>query len=332
MKNIVTLLAFVLLLISCQRNPLKVDLSNTKIDFRFHDFGNDLFEIKDGFESELSELEKDYPEILPLFTAEIINIGIPGEEGFNDLLLTFLNDSLINEVKAEVDKNIDRHLIREGLAESFRYFHYYFPDRIIPDVFTCVSGFNQSIVMTENLLGVGLDKYLGRDCSYYPRLGIPNYQQLNMYPEKIISDAMYAWGMTEFPFDGYGPHLIDRMIYEGKLLYLLDATLPDTPDTLKIGYTKKQMEFCVEKESAMWTYFVEYKMLFSTERMDIKRYVDDAPYTSSFTDQSPGRTGAWIGWQIVKAYMKNNPEVSLPELMTDKNCKNILNQSAYQPD
>jgi hypothetical protein len=152
-----------------------------------------------------------------------------------------------------------------------------------------------------------------------------------MHPARIVPEAMYAWCMTEFPFEGYGPQLIDRMIYEGKLLYLLDATLPGTPDSLKIGFSQKQLAFCADRENAMWTYLAEHKMLFSNERMDIKRYTDDAPYTSSFTADSPGRTGCWLGWQIVKAYMKKNPGMTIPELMEEKDCRKILNYSAYQP-
>ncbi|WP_163716755.1 gliding motility lipoprotein GldB [Mangrovibacterium lignilyticum] len=332
MKNVFFAIGCILLFTSCNRNPFKVNLTDTTINFQFHAFGSDLFAAKDKLSEQLPELEKTYPDILPLFSSEIIAIGLPEDDGFEELLNSFVEDSLMQEVKKQVDEKINRDDIHDKLEEAFRYFHYYFPEKAVPEVFTCISGFNQSIIMTEKLMGIGLDKYLGRDCEYYPRLGIPQYQRINMHPDKIVPDALYAWAMTEFPFNDYGPHLIDRMIYEGKLLYLLDATLPETADSLKIGFTKKQLDFCSEKENAMWTYLAEYKMLFSTERMDVKRYVDASPYTSSFTADSPGRTGVWLGWQIVKAYMKKNPDVSIPDLMNEKNCKLILNQSAYQPE
>lgn len=332
MKNLFFLLAcIIVLLTSCKQNPFKVDLSETQMNLTFHRFGDDLFALADAPAEKLSELTSQYPSVLPLFGAEVIRIGLPADSGFTEILSTFIKDSLMLQVKRKADLAINQDEIKEGLTESFRYFHYYFPDRIVPEVFTCISGFNQSIIMTDSLLGIGLDKYLGRDSEYYPQLGIPQYQRLNMHPEKIVPDAMYAWCMSEFPFSGYGPQLIDRMIYEGKLLYLLDATLPDTPDSLKIGFTGKQMDFCKEREGAMWTYLAEYKMLFSTERMDIKRYVDDAPYTSSFTADSPGRTGAWLGWQIVKSYMRQHPDITIPQLIEEKDCKKILNQSGYQP-
>jgi hypothetical protein len=180
----------VLLFVSCQRNPLKVDLSNTRINFKFHQFGNDLFAIRNNLKDELPELEKKYPSVLPLFSSEVITIGFPQDSGFADILGTFVNDSLMLEVKSKVDETIDRDQIKKQLAEAFRYFAYYFPGKVIPEVFTCISGFNQSIIMTDSLMGIGLDKYLGRTCAYYARLGIPRYQQQNMHPARIVPEAM----------------------------------------------------------------------------------------------------------------------------------------------
>lgn len=332
MKKIFVFACTALVLFACNRNPFKVDLSGSNISFSYEHFGDDLFAIRNDVPGGLPALETRYPEILPLFAGSVITIGLPGDSAFTELLQSFVQDTLMNSVKEQVDEKIDQDKLKTDLEQAFRYYHYYFPNRVVPTVFGCVSGFNQSVIMTDSLMGIGLDKYLGRDCDYYPRLAIPRYQRMNMHPNKIVPDAMYAWTSTEFPFQGYGPHLADRMIYEGKLLYLLDALLPETPDSLKIGFTQTQLDFCREKEAAMWTYLAQHKLLFSTERMDIKRYVDDSPYTSSFTDQSPGRTGAWLGWQIVKTYMKRQPEVTIPQLLDDKDTKKILNSSGYQPE
>jgi uncharacterized protein YjaZ len=81
----------------------------------------------------------------------------------------------------------------------------------------------------------------------------------------------------------------------------------------------------------MWTYLAEHKQLYSTDRMSIKRYIDDGPYTASFSEGSPARTGIWLGWQIVRSYMKQNPEVKLADLLNNNNFQSILNQSGYQP-
>ncbi|MFV0522742.1 MAG: hypothetical protein ACK5MI_10030 [Mangrovibacterium sp.] len=329
--NIITFLLLAVCLLSCQKNKFEhVDLSNIRTNFVFQNFDSDLFALDSIGDSDIRKLQSQYPGILPLFTTEVIRIGYPEDKGVIGLLNSFVNDTTMRATKSLVDERINKEQLKEQLDKAFKYYHHYFPDKTIPKVFTCISGFNQSIVMTDSLLGIGVDKYLGRDCPYYPRLGISNYQQMNMYPQKILSDAIYAWSTVQFPFVGYGHQLIDKMIYEGKLQYMLEATLPELADSVRIGFTQKQLDFCKKNEGDMWRYLAENKMLFSTNRMDIIRYTGDAPYTSSFSAESPGRTGCWLGWQIVKSYMEHNPDVTLAQLMADKKTKLILNNSAYQ--
>ncbi|MFV0289424.1 MAG: hypothetical protein ACK5IJ_00780 [Mangrovibacterium sp.] len=330
--TIISLTLLVLVIAFACRNKFKqVDLSTVTTDYLFSDFDSELFASQPVDSLVLARLKSDFPMILPLFTTEVIRIGYPEDEGVDSLLQSFLHDTTMVNVKQMVDERINKKKISKELDVAFKYYKYHFPKSVIPHVFTCVSGFNQAIIMTDSILGIGVDKYLGRDCDYYSRLGISNYQQLNMYPQKITADAIYAWSTVQFPFVDYGHQLIDRMIYEGKVQYILDATLPDMPDSVKIGYTAAQIDFCKASEKDMWMYLAENKMLFSTNRMDIIRYTKEAPYTSSFSAQSPGRTGCWIGWQIVKSYMENNPEVNLTQLMEQKDARKILNQSAYNP-
>lgn len=82
----------------------------------------------------------------------------------------------------------------------------------------------------------------------------------------------------------------------------------------------------------MWLHLVEKKMLYSSNRMDIIRYINDGPYTSGFPTESPARTGIWIGWQIVRQYMDKHPETTLPELMNNIDYQGILNASGYFPE
>jgi hypothetical protein len=176
-----------------------------------------------------------------------------------------------------------------------------------------------------------LDKYLGNQSPYYEQLGLPVYKRKNMNPDKLVPDVLYAWAITEWPKADNANNLLSQMIQEGKMMYFMDAMLPDMNDTLKIGYSKKQLEFCKQNEASMWTFLAEQKELFTTDRMSIKRYMDDGPYTASFGMESPGRIGIWMGWQIVRSYMKEHPEVKLSELLMSMDYQSILNQSGYRP-
>ena len=122
------------------------------------------------------------------------------------------------------------------------------------------------------------------------------------------------------------------MIHQGKLMYFVDAMLPEMHDSLKIGYTKLQLDWCKKNEAQMWSQLIEYKMLYSNKRMDIIRYINASPTTSGFPLESPGRTGVWIGWQVVRQYMKKFPEKTLADLMQNSNYQQILNDSKYFPE
>ena len=46
-----------------------------------------------------------------------------------------------------------------------------------------------------------------------------------------------------FPEPDQITSLMQKMIYNGKILYFMDATMPDVPDSLKIGYTSQQQKW-----------------------------------------------------------------------------------------
>ena len=259
---------------SCKRNPLKVNLSGIEGSAEVVRFDNELFAVlqKDSLNG-IVELSNIYPEFFNLFTYRFIRIGGIGDEHFPELIKQFVNDTLIQEVKTLVDSEFkDFNKTEAELVKSFRYFKYHFPEKEIPTVFAYVSGFNQSVVTAENIVGISLDKYLGRDCEYYRQLNAtPTYKIQNMHKLKIPSDVAYAWAVTEFGESHQATTLLDNMVHEGKLMYFVDALLPSTHDTLKIGYTKKQLVWCKKNEAEMWRNLISRKLFYSNNRMDILR-------------------------------------------------------------
>lgn len=317
---------------SCNRNKHKINTSNINIELKFNHLDADLLKLKkEDLELSVPFLKQKYGDFFDIFTYQMIAIGGVDQENFNDLLFSFISDTLIMELKLDVAEKIDTLSLKDDIIEAFKHYSYYFPQKQLPFIYTCISGFNQSIVTSDNLIGVSLDKYLDSKSEYYQKLAIPDYKRRNMHPGKITSDLMYAWAITEWPKEDNGNNLLSYMIYEGKMLYFLDAMLPSLHDSLKFGVTKNQLKFCENNEFKMWTFLAEQKLLYSTDRMSIKRFIDDGPYTSPFTNHSPGRTGSWLGWQIVRSYMQNNPDVKLSDLMDDINFQMILNKSGYKP-
>lgn len=332
MKRILFLWCLTVILSSCERNPLKINVSGVQVDLKIKHLDADLLKLQqDQLQAAIPALKSAYRDFFDIFTYRMIGIGGTEQANFPDLLYSFISDTLNQKLTATVAEKIDTVKFRKELTEAFKHYKYYFPVKEIPVICTCISGFNQSVVTAEKLIGISLEKYLGTNNRFYKQLGLPVYKRRNMHPEKMVPDMMYAWALTEWPLPENANSLLNQMIQEGKRLYFVDAMLPDVPDTLKIGFTKKQLDFCKNGEAQMWTYLAEHKLLFTTDRMNVKRFIDDGPYTSAFTDQSPARTGSWLGWQIVRSYMKQHKEIKLADLMNNTDYQAILNQSGYQP-
>ena len=333
--RILFLSSFLLVLFACNRNRLKVDISGIEKDVEVVRFGQQLFEIPMQVTlAELEQLHDKYPDFFDLFSYKIINVGGIGDEYFPELMGEFLTDTMILNVKSDVeDEFSDFGKIEKRLNTAFKYYQYHFPDKEIPTIYTTISGFNESVFTAEGIIGISLDKYLGRDYTFYKKLSnVPLYKIKNMHKEKLPSDVAYAWGLTEFDETEETTTVLDNIVHQGKLMYFVDALLPDMHDSLKIGYTTEQIQWCENNEAEMWNYLVENKMLYSNKRMDILRYINDGPYTTGFPIESPSRTGTWLGWQIVRQYMEKYEEVKLPQLMANTNYQKILNESDYYPE
>jgi len=332
MKRIVFSLCAILLLASCSRNPQKIDVSKVSVELKIKHFDINLLKLRqDQMQAAIPALKSAYGEFFDIFTYRMIAIGGIEQPNFPELLYSFVSDSLIRKLETNVALKVDTIQFRKELETAFKHYKYYFPQKEIPTVYTCISGFNQSVVISQNLIGVSLDKYMGSDSPFYEQLGLPAYKRKNMRPEKLVPDMMQGWADAEWPKSEKDNSLLSQMIQQGKVLYFIDAMLPDLNDTLKIGFSEKQLEFCQNNEAKMWTYMAEHKMLFTTDRMSIKRFIDDGPYTAVFSEQSPARTGVWIGWQIVRSYMKQNKDLKLADLMNNTDYQSILNQSGYRP-
>jgi hypothetical protein len=312
------------------RDSLDVDVSDIDIMVEIERFDMEIRSVGDSYEK-VEDLIDRYGEFYDVYNYNIIGIGGVDNSSYLVYLNTFLNDYAVVEASSEVDKMYsDCSNLNEELTDGFKHLLYYYPDVEVPRIVTFVAGFNQSIVNIDGFIGVGLDKYLGADCELYNMLGIPAYAKLEMVPEQITIDVMTAWSQDKYQFGDVEETLLNYIIYNGKMLYFLDAMFPDLDEARKNKFTDEQLAFCYEFERDIWTSLVENKLLFVTDFLTIRKFIESAPYTSQFGPDSPPRIANWIGLQIVRKYMENN-NVSLPQLMDEYNYQEILNLSEYNP-
>ena len=327
-------LVFLSILTGCRQFFPKKDATEiVSIDIqRFEEdlFSVNVYDLKDSIEF----LRDKYPDFFPLFINRIIEIKGSDPEEVSSELLTFVTDFTIYRINRHVQEifpSLENYELE--LSDAFQEYVRNFPDRPVPDIYSCITGFNQSIITADSILAISLDKYFGPDDEFYAMLypPVPEYLRYVMRPEKISSDAMLAWIITEFVYDNTNDNLLSQMIYNGRAKYCVHQLMPDIPDTLLWGYNSRQMDFCVVHEKRMWEFLVENKKLFITDGFIMNQFINDAPFTKDFSQESPGKAVIWLGYRIVDSYMKNNHNVSIEELMQETDYQKILNLSRYNP-
>lgn len=317
----------------CKINHYKVDISDEDLQIKIKRFEMDLFSMDlDSIEANIPGIYEKYGDFFDLFNYRIINIGGAGQRTYPEYLKIFLTDYLNYEVyKRTMEIYPDVDDLEKELTIAFRHYHYYFPEKQIPDIITYISRFNQSVVIADGIIGIGLDKYLGPNEDYYKELGLSQYIIHNMHGKKIPSDCMMAWALSDYTYNDSVDNLLSDMIYNGLIMFFVKSMLPHQQDSLIMGFSDDEMNFCLNNEARMWEYLVENKLLFETDRMTIRKFTGVGPFTKDFTSESPARAAVWIGWRIVEAFSRKNPDISLRDIMNEQDYQKILTLSEYNP-
>jgi len=333
MNKIIAFTLILSALFACKYARKDVDVSNIKVDIKINRFDKDLFAYKpDSIYNHVLDLYQKYGRFMDLYSQKIISIGGMENADYAFKLKEFMYYCKTNGVISQVDAIFPTtDTIKKELTEAFKHYKYYFPEKTIPSIYTYISAFNQSTVIDEKILGIGLDKYLGEKSEFYDRLGWDKYLRKKMHKNMITVDCMRAIAVGEFSDVDSTNNLVCNMIYEGKIQYFIDAMLPNVADSLKWGYSEGQIKWAEKYEHKVWAFLIEKKQLFITDAVEIRKYTGDSPFTVIFGNVSAPRLGTWVGWKIVKSYMDKNPKVTLPQLMKDKNYQKILNYSKYNP-
>ena len=346
MKNLFLFSTVILLAITgCREDKKQPDTSGVKIELTVQHFEKDFFALDTSrIEEGLSALRIKYPVFYQDFLEQIL--GIPANDSTGMAMMAirqFLND--YRPIKAEADKAIsDFSPIETELKKGLANVKYYFPEYALPNKLITFIGPMDAYaegqtggygdIITTDALGVGLQLHLGAASFYYTsEMGqrlYPSYISRRFTPEYIPVNSIKNIIDDLYPGMPNDKTLLDIMIDKGKRLYLLEKFLPDTPDTLRIGYTQNQLEGAEKNEGMIWNFFVENNLLYETDQQKIKSYVGDGPKTNELGDGSPGYISLFTGRAIVRKYMENFPETDLKQML-QLDAKTILNESKYKP-
>ena len=331
-KSIVILLSVVLCACHGGRDYFPRDIEAVEVEIVRFDSAQ-LAVHPDSVRDGIEQLYTDYEEFMPMFVEGILRLPTEDTVYLCKMYGNFLTDTVMgfaqtNALAQEKFANIDG--LQKSINTAFSRLHYLYPEWEIPKVYLFVSGFNSSVMYYENIMGVGVDMYLGSDYPYYNQV-VYNYQKQTMRKECVAGDLMSMYIAYHVAYNSKYNRLLEQMIFRGKQMFLLSQLLPDEPAWEVIGYSKEQWDWCKQYERAIWNRIMEKRDLFKTESTVLSSYMNEGPFTAEISQESPGRLGLWVGWQIVDSYMRNNEEVSVQELLTEGNAQKILEQSFYKP-
>ncbi|MBQ6723025.1 MAG: hypothetical protein IJQ84_00735 [Paludibacteraceae bacterium] len=278
-------------------------------------------------------LYDEYPVFMPLWVEDILGIPSWDTAILEQQLPKFLEDTLYgfkqtNALERELFADISD--IQKPLNKAFTRIHWLYPEMEIPTLYLFISGFVTPIFMEDDLIGIGADMYLGSDYEYYNRV-VYEYQKQTMRKECIPVDVVSAYLFRTLPYTSTKSRLLDQMIYRGKVMYLTAQLFDDLPGYEVMGWTKDQWKWCERNEEAIWHLVMDKRDLFKTESLVLTSYLNDGPFTSEISQDSPGRLGIWLGWRIVESYMAHNEDVTLQELIAEPDAQKILEESYYKP-
>jgi gliding motility-associated lipoprotein GldB len=316
MKKYLFLVVLISALFSCnKKSKVEKAIEEIPVNVKVVRFEKAFFDAAPG---DLPKLKAEYPFFFP--------------EGNEDKVwIEKMQNPLWQELYKEVEKkysNFDKQA--EEIEVLFKHLKFYFPGIIVPKVYTVIGDmdYNNKVIFANEKLIVALELYLGKEHRFYefPEYLKQNFEERQMMPDIVSS---YSKRIVPPPTD---KTLIAEMIYHGKELYLKDVLLPDYTDAEKIGYLPEQITWCDENESYMWRFFIDEKLLYNSDSRLPNRFINPSPFSKFYLEidnETPGRVGTWIGWQIVRSFMDNN-EVTLQQMLK-MSAKDIFEKSKYKP-
>jgi gliding motility-associated lipoprotein GldB len=259
--------------------------------------------------------------------------GYPNDSIFINTLYDRFTSPHIDTLLMETQKIFgDLSELKEEFSQAFANIQFYYPDFQPPKIQTVISGLETDLLVSDTLIVVGLDYFLGAGAKYKPNMY--GYMQRRYTKNFIVPSVLLLYGIDEH-FNK--TKLTDKtvladMIAYGKAYYFAKHMLPCVPDSVFIGYTKEELQGAKDNEDLVYIRLVENEVLYSTSYQIKQKYIAERPKTLEVGEKCPGRIGTWVGWRIMDTYAARHPETTLAEMMNQPDAEKIFKESKYRPE
>ncbi len=305
---------------SCKNDPLDVDVSKVEVNLNFIHADSMLYNSTDSRRILLNRnFKQSFPDLY-LFTFEKgLKIKTNVDTMYMNQLTIFYKDPYIKELEIELQRNFKTlSSEKQEIKDAMKHLKFHFKKMNSPkNVVFFNSLFSYNTLATNTDIGVGLEWYLGPEHKLIKKSsiqGLYDYMKVGMDRKYLVRDVVYQWVYAQIhaPTDA---KFAEDMVSWGKLLYCIEAALPEKDKSIILRYSPEKMKWAEENEKSIWKYFVEQKLLFKSDELLKLGYFNEAPFTKGLPKESPDRLGQYIGWKMVRNYMEQNPDLPLEKLL-----------------
>lgn len=248
-----------------------------------------------------------------------LNIGDVSDSAVFGAVSDFLADKYISRLEKRIaEKFKNKSAIEAKISDGFTHLKAHFPKEKYPKhVVFLNSLFRSSAASFESDVAVGLEQYLGSKTDVIVELPTNEYYQWykdGMEAKFLERDVLASWiSANHLPAPKSGS-LSEMMIHWGKIIYFVEASFPKEDKEIIIRYTKEDYKWALENEAFYWDYLVKQNLLFVLDERTKANMLNEGPFTQGLPEKGPDRLGQFLGWRMVKQYMENHSDLTLPEL------------------
>lgn len=319
MVNKLFYLFFIFILFSCSTDKLEVNTSEVKIDLKhYNSLPQLMISNPNALWVSIQKSKLTYPELMDYQLGYCLQIQSNEDTTIINALQTFQKDPYIQRLQKELTDHFQNtQRFETKIDQGFLRLKAFMPETKTPQSIVYMNTlFNASVFCTEKEIGVGMERYLGKDNPLIQELpGNIFFDWIkNGFDEKYLpSDVFNAWISTHLIPEKEG-NLAENMIRWGKIIYLTKAALPEEKEEVLLRYSNKNFDWALKNERLIWEYLVEENFLFKVNAKTNANFLNDAPFTSGLPEKGPDRLGRFLGYRMVLKYMELS-ETKVSELI-----------------
>lgn len=276
----------------------------------------------------LQRLNGEYSMQTTTLIEDVLEIGQVEDKDIDRKLRIYYNDSIMRKLSYAVAYRFkDMAAEEEALTEVFGAIRKADTAFVMPVVYTQVCGLNESIIINDSLVAIGLDKYLGQNFPLYKEF-YHSYQRRSMDRHHIVEDVLYYY-LYSFYDTAEEKNLLQRMVHSGRIHWIM-AELLNLPLNDMLHFKGERRAWCVRNKHMVWEWMKKNNMFETKDEARISEFMEPGAYTSYFGSESSDLLGVWLGAQIVESYMKLNRNKTWQDLL-HMDWKDIYENSGYNP-